>query len=296
MAMVLTDEKQSGRRRWISSVAILVSGAAVGALALWASGFPPKNWLSPKHPERPPVRITRGISAPTPASGEPVDVAKAFPGIASSVSKEPRSLVLTGTILGRNAYDGVAFIGIDERNPQTYVAGAILANGARLTQIAKDYVVLEKDGASVRLYAQSVKSRAQMNSRLLTVGGPQKFVPAVSTNTEIFTQFIRPNPVYDGQMLTGYEVYAGPNASIFSRLGFQSGDIITAFDNVPVSDPQTAIELLQQLATGITMTATVRRKGKIERLSLDGSIVSSELDRTRHARGRAATESAGPPT
>jgi type II secretion system protein C len=118
----------------------------------------------------------------------------------------------------------------------------------------------------------------------------------VSTNTETFTEFIRPNPVYEGQTLTGYEVYAGRNASLFSRMGFQAGDVVTAFDDVPITDPQVAMELLQQLTTGVAMTATVNRKGKTEHLTLDGSIAAAELERSKRTTDRGAMAGTLPTT
>jgi type II secretion system protein C len=283
------------------SVAALVSiGAGVTALSLWAGGFPPRSWVestgSKQVHKAAVAQQARKSATPERVQKPPVDIATAFPGIKSSVSKERRSLILTGTILGQNLRDGFAFIGVDERNPQTYAAGATLANGAQLIEIAKDFVVLEKNGESVRLYAQNVKSHGRARSDLLMVGAPQGFSPAVPTNTEAFTEFIRPNPVYEGDVLTGYEVYAGSSAGVFSRLGFQPGDIITAFDGVPISDPQIATELLQQLTTGAAMTATVKRKGKTEHLSLDGSIVSAELERVKNVADRGVTDSRGPPT
>jgi type II secretion system protein C len=269
-------------RGWLSILVLTATSCAVTILALWP-GILPKSllpsWQSKLPAEPLAIDLPHPPAAPPNAVHTLPDIAAAFPGINSSALKDPLPLILTGTVMGRTAREGLAFIGTDERNPQTYSAGAILANGARLTEISKDYVVLEKNGVSARLYAQNVTSRGRERSELLQVGGVQKFIPALSTDTETFTQFIRPNPVYDGSTLTGYEVYAGSKAAVFSRLGLRAGDIITAFDDVPVSDPQVVMGLLQQLANGVAMMATVKRKGSTERLSLDGAIVSAELER-----------------
>src|SRR4051794_33361966 len=90
----------------------------------------------------------------------------------SSSSKTPLPLILTGTSPGRNAREGHAYIGVNKDSPQTYMAGALLVNGARLTEIYAQYVVLEKSGKSVRLYLLDSKegTNGKALNDLLTVG------------------------------------------------------------------------------------------------------------------------------
>jgi type II secretory pathway component PulC len=55
-----------------------------------------------------------------------------------------------------------------------------------------------------------------------------------------------------------------------------------ALNDTPFADPQQAIELLQQIAHGAVMAATIERQGKIERLTLDGTLIASaERDTTK---------------
>jgi type II secretion system protein C len=206
----------------------------------------------------------------------PAHLKAAFPSISDSTVR--KDLILTGTVLGRNLNEGRAFIGIDESNPQTYSAGAILANGARLSLIAKDYVVLEKDGQSVRLYQQTVKHRSVRNNALLRVGGTSSSEAAPANYVETFSQFIRVNPIYAGDALRGYEVYPGRRSAVFSRLGLRSGDVITALDGSPITDGEAAMQLLEQLATGVAMSATVDRKGTRQIVGLDGALLRAEIE------------------
>jgi hypothetical protein len=48
---------------------------------------------------------------------------------------------------------------VSPENPQNYVAGALLSNGAELTEIHTDYVVLERGGKRSRLRIEGVLSR-----------------------------------------------------------------------------------------------------------------------------------------
>ena len=105
--------------------------------------------------------------------GAPVTVTPMRPeGNDSSVSPVPLPLILVRTHRGRNSREGFAEIGVRARSPQTYTAGALLANGARLTEIYDHYVVLERGGRSARLYVQGEAQPDGKRAReLLTVGG-----------------------------------------------------------------------------------------------------------------------------
>jgi hypothetical protein len=58
-------------------------------------------------------------------------------GTDSSVSPVPLPLILTATRPGRNPREGFADIGVDAKTPQTYAAGSLLANGARVAEISR---------------------------------------------------------------------------------------------------------------------------------------------------------------
>lgn len=186
-------------------------------------------------------------------------------------------------MLGRNLSEGRAFIGIDARNPQTYSAGATLANGATLVEIGTDYVLLERNGVKARLYAQNVKSKTDAGSDLFVVGASPSFKPAKSTNTESYTEFLRPNPIYDSERFVGFEVYPSRASGVFGRLGLRAGDVIVELDGQSLVDPAAALAVLAQLSEGVSLTAVVRRGGKLERIALDGAIVVSESERARDA-------------
>jgi hypothetical protein len=194
----------------------------------------------------------------------------------SSISKVPLPLKLTVTRPGRNVHEGTADIGVNEHSPQTYVAGAILANGARLIGIYPDHVRLEKDHRVVALYREGmVRLNAQAGlSDLLTVGGTQPSLAQADSHEEL-TDYIRPSPVYSGTSVVGLQVYAGRQAGIFAQIGLQLGDVITAIEDVPVSELQTSLEQLHRLTQGEVVAATVQRKGERISLSLDGSVIEA---------------------
>ena len=84
-------------------------------------------------------------------------------------------------------------------------------------------------------------------------------------------------------MIRGYEVYAGQNAGVFTQIGLQGGDLIIALNDVPFTDTTQAIEMFREIATGMAVMATIERKGKRERISLDGSLITADQDRRKEA-------------
>lgn len=287
------DARHHMRMRLLS----FVGAATIVVIALWAADFKigsfdlarawqgVKDWWSedwfPETDER--HAIPPQLPTPVDAqSGAPGATAQPLPGTDSSISRVPLPLILVRTEPGRNAREGRAFMGTARENPQTYAAGALLANGARIQEIHSDHVVLERDGKKVKLYVDGSKQNAKALNDLLTVGGQPEIKPAVATSREILTDYIRPSPVYDGEMLKGYQVYAGQRSGIFSQLGLQNGDVITALNDQPFTDPQQAISLFKELTTGAAMTATVDRKGSIERISLNGQLITEDQERIKN--------------
>lgn len=196
-------------------------------------------------------------------------------------SNTPLPLNLTGTMPGRNPQEGRALIGVNKNNPQTYQAGALLENGARIAAIYADHVVLEKNGRSVELYLESSgrHTDAKGLQDILTAGGPEATIAVTPALHEVLTDYIRPSPVFDGELMRGYQVYAGQRSAVFSQLGLQNGDIIISINSVPLNEPQSAIAYLQQIAQGDSATATVERDGELKTLLLNGLLIVNDQQR-----------------
>jgi hypothetical protein len=287
--------EMDARRHWRMRVLTLSAAAMVIALALWGANAQfgvfgsggwwqgIKDWWAQDwFPERDPKQaIPPQLPAPV-VTQNPGSLPAVLPGTDSSASKVPLPLILVRTELGRNAREGRAFMGTAPDNPQTYTAGAILANGARIAEIYNDHIVLERDGKRSKLYIDG-KKNGKSASDLLTVGGqPQQIKPAVATYRDVLTDYIRPSPVYEGDRIKGYQVYPGQRGGIFSQLGLQNGDVILALNDQPFFDPQQAQASFKQLTDGQALVATVERKGKVERISLDGQLVAADQERLRN--------------
>lgn len=272
-----------------------VLGAAVVAItALWSAGLPPSEWFVAierwwSSGDGSPAEVRPAVAnAPTTATDaatpSPKDADTASQGTDSSLSPTPLPLYLVATTPGRNKNEGTALIGTSLENPQTYAGGALLVNGARLTEIHRDHVLLTREGKSAELYLYQRDPRADQrrsNSNLLTVSAAPVAPVETKKVNEGLTDYVRPSPVYDGEVLRGYQVYPGARIGVFARLGLEPGDIITSINDAPLNEPSQSIELLTQLMRGVAVVATIERKSTSRRITLDGAVISADRETTQ---------------
>lgn len=192
----------------------------------------------------------------------------------SSLSPVPLPLFLVSVKPGRSIREGAAQIGVVRESPQTYQAGALLENGARLTEIHADYVLLERDGHTARLYLADARPGATAD-KLAMVGGNERAAPAAITSREPLTAYIRGGPLFEGTRVVGLRVYAGSRPEPFFRMGLQQGDVITAIDGVAVEDLTSSWERLRGIVDGAVLTASVKRNSEVLQVRLDGGLVAS---------------------
>ena len=277
--VLAVDPRTAARRTWPMRVAAVMIGCGLVAATLWSLPWYEEvrhSFAKPAPPETPSQIANPRAVAPN----AEVAARRALMGTQVSISPKPEPLVLVRTMPGRNAHEGSAQIGTSRENPQTYVAGALLLNGAQLAQIHEDYVVLQRGKQSVRLYISrgaDVSGRANM-SELLYVGGAAGAPEVPPTSVETITDYVRPAPVYAGDILRGYRVYPGERAAIFSQLGLQSGDLVTSVDGLALNDPQNMVQAFHQLASGGRMTAVVTREGKVLEVPLDGTRILADTN------------------
>lgn len=289
------------RRRRVTIRVLSVLGAAIVAiLALWSAGLPPTAWLvalegwwSSRDASPAEVRhtvTTVPMTANDAATAAPKSNDLASQGTDSSLSPTPLPLYLVATTPGRNKNEGTALIGTSVENPQTYGSGALLANGTRLAEVHKDRVLLTRGGKSAELYLYQRDPRAderRSSSQLVTVSAAPLEPLVTKRVNEGLTDYVRPSPVYDDEVLRGYQVYPGVRTGVFAQLGLEPGDIITSINDAPLNEPSQSIELLMQLMQGVAVVATVERKNASRRITLDGAIISADQESTREARASA---------
>lgn len=214
--MPANDERRSSGGGVNKTLAILFA-CAVALGAFYVAELDPWGWWSAHERAARAEAELRAAQRPRPPS--PSGMAQPRPeGTDSSVSPTPRRLILTATRPGRNAREGYADLGVDERSPQTYRAGARLANGAQLTEVYADHVVLEREGVSTSLYRRGHEpaGSAEPLATLASVGGTAPPITAHADSHDALTEDIRVTPVYAGETLKGLEVHANTRSPVFA--------------------------------------------------------------------------------
>ncbi len=287
-------ERRDARRLQLMRLGAVAGGIAVAAILAVSTGFKLSDWHNWWHRTQAPPTAARPPVIPAPATVKNLrhEDPKARLGTDASASKIPLRLLLVRTLPGQNIHAGQALLGTDRDHPQTYLAGAILENGARLDEIYRDHVVLVKGTHHVSLYltATSTSESTGKADALTVVGGPTPAIESPHLSLEPVTDFLRPVPVYRNGVIAGFQVYPGSRASLFTKWGLQSGDVLTDLDGQPVSDADQLMDTLRSLLDGEALTATVQRAGTPVSIRLDGA----DVERLRTASNVSSMPPAGP--
>jgi hypothetical protein len=290
-------EREDHRRQQLVRLGALGGGIAVAAILAVSTGFRLSDWHNwwhrPQTPPTPPTAVRPPV-IPAPATVKNLrhDGPKARLGTDASASKIPLRLLLVRTLPGQTVHAGQALLGTDRDHPQTYLAGAILENGARLDEIYRDHVVLVKGTHRVSLYvtATSTSESTSKADALSLVGGPAAAIGSPHLSVEPVTDFLRPVPVYRNGVIAGFQIYPGSRAALFAKWGLQSGDVLTDLEGQPVSDADQLMNTLRSLLDGEALTATVQRAGAPVTITLDGS----DVERLRTASNMPPAPPVGP--
>jgi hypothetical protein len=184
-----------------------------------------------------------------------------------------KPLKLFAVYPGRTETRGRAVLGPAEASSRTYVVGALLENGARLTRIFADRAQLLKDRRTYTLYLPGRQRSDELSAdeRDLSVGAFAEPHPPLEPAPVRATDFIRAVPAYNGELIAGFTVYPGGRSAEFAKWGLEPGDVLASVDGQLLSDPAQMESILDQLAGGAVLSADVRRgDGERQRVTLDG--------------------------
>lgn len=263
----------SSSRSWWRHAGIVALVAMTVAACFWLGGSFIDAWTAKLVGQ---LNGKKDSSAITVSQGTAASVA-AISSAGNDVSPPDGELplMLISTRPGSNAYDGLASIGIDKKNPQTYRVGALLVNNTRIIEVHADHVVLERDTQRAELYLEgrgAHKSESRL-ANMLADTTPEPLPVTRIADREILTDYIRPSPVYDGEALRGYGVYPGQHSDMFAQLGLRPGDVVTSINGMPLNDPQSAINQLREIMNGVSVTAHIERDGASVTIALDGGLI-----------------------
>ncbi|MEE4203569.1 MAG: type II secretion system protein GspC [Halieaceae bacterium] len=214
-------------------------------------------------------------------------------GIEEGASETRLALKLTGIVASTE--DGLGTAVIAAKNVEsTYAVGDSLPvqGDVTLAKIMSTQVVLDNNGtyellklfedSALGQLAASNPSRpvsvAPSPAKASSVGPAPQLVPSSAVAGEMRAQLyedpqslaevVQVAAVRDDSGLRGYRVSPGRNAAQFRALGFQPGDVVTAVNGLPLSDPANTVRLYQMMREATEATFEIERNGGNTSLSV----------------------------
>ncbi|HEV7166168.1 MAG TPA: type II secretion system protein GspC [Gammaproteobacteria bacterium] len=194
----------------------------------------------------------------------------------SNVSNAPDTtlaLTLHGIVAGKSAKDSRALI-VANGDEEPYAVGASLPGGAVIRAIFPDRVMLERDGRMEALRLPKADSGTGMATADSPPAAQAASAPLpqnlgqlrqeIVNNPQRLMDVIRAMPVQEQGKLTGYRIYPAGNSPVFAQLGLHPGDVVTAVNGIPLTDPAQSMRVLASIKTSEQISITLLRNGQIQ--------------------------------
>ena len=182
------------------------------------------------------------------------------------------ALTLHGIVAGKRAADSRALI-VANGDEEPYAVGAQLPGGAVIRSIYPDRVLLARDGRLEALRLPTDDTAGAAGSQQPVMMQPQAMAPTqslgqlrqeIANNPQRLMDVVRAMPVMDHGKLTGYRIYPAGNPSQFNELGLKPGDVVTAVNGIPLTDPAQGMRVLSSLKTSEQVSVTLTRNGQTQ--------------------------------
>jgi len=205
------------------------------------------------------------------------------------------NLELTGIIADRDGNRSRALIKNQKGEQAGYSVGEQIVSGVKLRAIYADRVILDRSGRLETLTLESVKKAESMigltrspaqqtgtraaaapTRRTATPDADQAGAQDVSAELEAklsdvrreilanpanAQRYIRLRPARQDGSLVGYRIFPGQDNTLFKQAGLQSGELVTAINGQPLSNPAASLKMLGNLAKAGSATITVENDG-----------------------------------
>lgn len=264
--------------RWVAAVLL----AGVGArLAWWGT-----DWLSAPPADAPPPAV-----AADPLNGAPsfnlqaIQAAQLFGAAAAGKADAQAApvsraaLVLAGVVADADPQRGLALVGTSAADARVVRVGGALPSGGTLAQVHRDRILIDT-GAGLEAVLLPRQSAPLATPAAAAPGAPESLGALIQQAPELIPGVIRPQLVVEGGRQLGFRAYPGPNREAFDKLGLRPGDLVTAINGTPLSDPAVGRELFANLGSTAVARVTVSREGRNQDITLNLAQVQADLRAT----------------
>jgi len=201
---------------------------------------------------------------------------------AKNLAKTPLNVTLRGTAVRDG---GESFAVIEDkraRKEDLYRTGDMILGEAKLIQILEDRVVILREGKKEVLELFAEKETSKTSQKVVASAQPSHVIPgsgirrlgtrrwsvsqeeiesAKANMSQLMTQ-IRITPNFVEGKPDGFKLLSIRRGSLFDRLGLRSGDVVRRVNGVLLDNPQKALEIYGELASGQTVTVDILRRGQ----------------------------------
>lgn len=233
--------------------------------------------------------IAASADAPDPAPAVDVDaiaatdlfgVPAASTAATDAVIEAPETrlnLTLTGIVASVDAGgESRALIANASGEQRPYAIGDPVVDDVSLHAIYSNRVILDRSGRFETLTLERIKAEAsvQRTAAGATVGGDLA-ADLAAVRQQILQQpaslsrYLRLQPQRENGKLVGYRVYPGQDRDLFQRVGLRPGELITAINGVPLSNPSDALKMLGQLAEASSVNITLVRDERERNITIN---------------------------
>ncbi|MDB5988520.1 MAG: gspC [Nevskia sp.] len=209
----------------------------------------------------------------------------ATPTVVAAENAPDTQLALT--LLGifadaRDPKSSRALIGTAGGDEKPYAIGDDISRGVSLQAIFADRVVLSRNGRLETLRLDKDQSGSgdglpmaadTDDSTTVDAGEAQQLADIrtkMLTDPSKAQDYIRVQPVQSpsGNGQLGYRIYPGKDKALFSAAGLRPGDVVTAINGIPLSDPAKSLQLLSDLSQSQQLSVVIDRGGQSQTVSV----------------------------
>ncbi|MDH5360125.1 MAG: type II secretion system protein GspC [Gammaproteobacteria bacterium] len=188
------------------------------------------------------------------------------------------NLSLSGVIAADDPAIALAFIRVAGAQEKSYAINEQVAGGAIVKEIHQDRVILSRNGRFETLrmpqtfsgivMEEDADAKAAPDNKLNTIKPAvtpqevQQYKQKLLSAPNELAGLIRQRPVKRNGKISGYRLFPGRDRELFNRLGLKPGDIITSVNDLPLTDPASAMALYGQLPTMGQLNIKLERGGQ----------------------------------
>jgi len=185
-------------------------------------------------------------------------------------------LILRGVVSGVNGTLSGAIIADPSGTQSFYRLGADLPGGAVLKEVHERHIVLMRNGSleTLRLPENELMNVGDGNDAMgsrradetaqASAAQPlmslREYRDTLLENPQQLVNVVQARP-YHRNGITGYQINPGRDAALFSQLGLQPNDVITAVNGIRLDNPARGLNVLQTLTDDASVKVEVIRGG-----------------------------------